>query len=113
MIIADECLNIVIIKTLKDNGWSVLSISEEYPGISDKEIIQLSIREQKIIITQDKGFGDLFFKEGLEPHGVILIRAMPDDIPSIAKIILNFINNNYEDVLSSFVVITPDKIRIR
>lgn len=58
MIIADECLNIVIINTLKNNGWNVLSISETYPGISDKEIVQLSIRQKNIIITQDKDFGD-------------------------------------------------------
>jgi len=43
-------------------------------GIKDKEVIQLSIDEGRIITTFDSDFGELIFKKSMSPIGVIYFR---------------------------------------
>lgn len=60
-IIADENIHRLVIRTLRDIGFDVLSIEEECTGIDDEEIIHRFSGEDTIIVTQDKDFGDLLF----------------------------------------------------
>ena len=60
-IIADENIHRLVISTLRDIGFDVLSIEEECTGIDDEEIIHRFSSEDTIIVTQDKDFGDLLF----------------------------------------------------
>ena len=53
MIIADENIDYGIIKAIRKINIEVLSISELYSGISDEEVIKLSINPPRIIITED------------------------------------------------------------
>jgi predicted nuclease of predicted toxin-antitoxin system len=41
-------------------------------GISDEEVIELSIRQNRIIITFDSDYGELVFKHGYKPKGVFI-----------------------------------------
>ena len=46
------------------------------PGIDDVQVLALARTERRLLITQDKGFGDLVFARGLPAsYGVILLRA--------------------------------------
>jgi len=43
----------------------VISVQEDRPGIEDPEVCDWANREGRVIITNDKGFGKLVFKERL------------------------------------------------
>ncbi len=57
----DENIPRSVYVSLKKSGYDVISISEEYRGISDKEIIKISREDNRIIVTLDKDFGYLVF----------------------------------------------------
>ena len=61
MIIADENIPLPIIETLVKTKIEMISIFDNYRGISDLEIIKLAQNPPKIILTEDKDFGDLVF----------------------------------------------------
>ncbi len=113
MIIADECLDNRIIAALQNNGFVVYPVYIHSPGLHDAAISQISVDENKIIITQDKDFGKLQFKGGTKHFGVILLRYHFTEIEAVTQLLVNFLNNNSAALANYFTVITPQKIRTR
>lgn len=44
------------------------------PGMPDPQLLEMSVREQRIILTADKDFGELVFQRMLPAVGVVLLR---------------------------------------
>lgn len=112
MIIADENIPVQLIEKLRSLKIETFSIYESSRGISDKEIIKLAQNPPRIILTEDKDFGDLVFAYNQDKVSVILLRYHFDDFILIQNNLINFILNNKID-LHSFIVITSKTIRIR
>lgn len=72
IIIADENIEHLLIEKLKQY-FQVISIYESYRGASDKYIAEIATRENAIILTEDKDFGDLVFIHNQAHLSVILI----------------------------------------
>ncbi len=62
MILAGENIFRGLITALRNNGYSVFSIFEELRGLSDISISKLSLNPPRIILTEDKDFGNLVFE---------------------------------------------------
>ena len=58
MILADENIDAHIIDYLRSKGIEVFSVRENYPGITDEQVIALSKDPPRIILTEDKDFGE-------------------------------------------------------
>ena len=56
--IADENIHFQIIKTLREAGFGVYSITEKASGITDKEVIETAVNKNSIILTEDSDFGE-------------------------------------------------------
>lgn len=70
----DENLGKVVAKFLQSLGHIAIRIREINPGIPDYEVLELSVSEKCILITSDRDYGELIFKEK-QPHtGVIYLR---------------------------------------
>lgn len=61
-IIADESVNYFFVLELRQRGYQVLSVAENYPSIDDEDILSASLNPPAIVITEDKDFGELVFK---------------------------------------------------
>lgn len=73
-LLIDENLPRILVERLTRRGDDVLWARERLRGAADEELIALAQREQRTIITQDKGFGDLVLRRG-HTIGVVLIRS--------------------------------------
>ena len=112
MLIADENIPLPIIEMLFKNGIDTVSIFENNRGISDIEIITMAQNPAKIILTEDKDFGDLIFAYKQNQVSVILLRYHYTDMEIISSILLRFLQNHII-IQHSFIVITTKNIRIR
>ena len=74
MLIADENIPLPIIEMLFKNDIDTVSIFENHRGISDIDIIKMAQNPAKIILTEDKDFGDLIFAYKQNQVSVILLR---------------------------------------
>ncbi|MBD0367365.1 MAG: DUF5615 family PIN-like protein [Flavisolibacter sp.] len=61
-LLADESVDKPIIDALRMAGFDVVYILEIAPEIDDGTILNLSNDEQRILLTQDKDFGELVFR---------------------------------------------------
>lgn len=74
-LLADENFPLDSVDLLQETGFNVLSVSRNYKGISDYKIIELANLERRLILTFDRDFGQLIFKEGFIPsEGVVYFR---------------------------------------
>lgn len=113
MIIADESLNKNLIIALREAGFSVLSIAEDFAGISDEEIAMKSLSPPRIIISEDKDFGELVYHYKVSVIGVIFLRYEPFEYDIIKTRLLAFLKDYENRISGKFTVITFNKTRIR
>ncbi|NWF51221.1 MAG: DUF5615 family PIN-like protein [Ignavibacteriaceae bacterium] len=111
--LADENIEDELVDLLRNNGYKVDYVLEMSPGVGDKEIILHANRSSSILITSDKDFGELVFRQRLIHNGVILIRLHGMPTEKKAEIVLNFVKDYGSKIQNSFSVITKSNIRIR
>lgn len=73
--LANENFPLPSISLIRSSGYDVKSIGEEMKGVTDSEVVALAQREDLIILTFDKDYGELIFRHGLSnPPAVIFFR---------------------------------------
>lgn len=112
-IIADENVHFRIVKELRNNGFHVISVLEDYQGFSDKDILQLALHEQAILLTEDKDFGEWVFAHKEKNTGVIFLRYKFNEVKDISKSLLGLLLKYGDGLYNKFAAITAHKIRIR
>ena len=113
MILADENIDAHIIDYLRSKGKEVYSVRENHPGIADEQVIALSKDPPRIILTEDKDFGEWVYAHNEKHISVILLRYQYQDRSLILNHLLMLIESRNEDLYSKFTTITAKKIRIR
>lgn len=111
--IADESVNKNLIIALREAGYKVLSIAEENAGMSDVNIVKQSLLPPRIIISEDKDFGELVYHHKVSVIGIIFLRYRPHEYEFIEERLFTFIAEHINHLHGKFVVITYNKTRIR
>ncbi|MBU1000138.1 DUF5615 family PIN-like protein [Patescibacteria group bacterium] len=86
--ITDENLGIQIPRFLKSLGYDVVSVIEIALSYPDIAILAIANRENRILLTTDKDFGELVFKERLAHSGIILLRLRDEYVENKKRVLL-------------------------
>ncbi len=98
---------------LRKYDTDIKAIAELYPGISDDQVMQYAISEERTILTHDSDYGELIFRFGHKPSaGVIYFRLFDFEPETPGKILLEMIGNNL-DFNKKLTVITETAVRQR
>ena len=111
--VADESVDKQIVERLRDDGHSVWYIAEMSPSISDDEVLQRANNGTAPLITSDKDFGELVFRQHLVSYGVVLIRLSGLSTELKTNVVSYSITNHENEIFGNFTVISPSRIRIR
>ena len=112
-LLADESIDLPIVESLRRDGHFVLYIAEMEPGIQDNEVLKQANKEKAILLTADKDFGELIYRQGLLSHGIILVRLKGLSPKLKGEIVSKAIQTHALKLRKIFAVITPSTIRIR
>lgn len=110
----DESVELKVADFLKDLDHNVAVISKDYPNaLADQEVLNIAKSKQRILITNDRDFGELIFKKKLPHAGVIYFKlglaATAEEKIKWLKIILT----SYKDSLTQFIVVRKNGIKVR
>jgi predicted nuclease of predicted toxin-antitoxin system len=111
--LCDECVDQPIVDALRVAGHEVSYVAEMSPGISDDEVLAIAAADSAVLVTVDKDFGDLVFRQGRAHHGVVLVRLHGIDPAEKARIALAALAEHVDDLAGAFTVIEKDRLRIR
>ena len=110
--LADENCDFAVVRSLRDAGHDVLAVAEIHRGASDEEVIDLAVSGRRILITEDKDFGQLVFAAARTNSGVIFVRFPISARNSLAATVLELVSIRAETLYSCFVVVEPGRIRV-
>ena len=111
--IIDVGVGRIIESWLQQQKFSVIGIRSLNPEMADTDIIELANKEDAIIITMDKDFGELVYHSEKAHAGVLLLRL--EDATGEEKVeVIRFIIDNFKDLLEhKFCVFKNGRLRIR
>lgn len=72
--LADESCDFAAVRGLRSHGHDVLAVGEFQQRSVDKDVMELALAENRVLLTEDKDFGWLAFVAHVNSPGVILIR---------------------------------------
>lgn len=110
---ADENVARPIVQWLRDSGHDVLYASEADPGIDDAVWLHRAEAESRLILTSDKDFGEIVFRDAQTSHGIILLRMDELKVPARIERLLAVWSVIQANPSGRFIVISANKIRVR
>ena len=112
--LADESCDFRVVRALRASGRDVAAIMEESPGAPDPEVFARALREQRVLLTEDKDFGQLAMAAGLgRDDGLLLIRCPEHARADLPASITELVASLGDRLLGAVVVWTPKRIRFR
>jgi predicted nuclease of predicted toxin-antitoxin system len=110
---ADECCDALLVAGLRRNGHDVWYVMESARGLDDVSILRQVAAEERVLVTEDKDFGELVVRLGLPAHGVVLLRIEPADSDAKLLRLREVLNENAARLAGSFTVVDRWKTRFR
>jgi len=112
--LADESCDYRVVSALRSAGHDVVAIVEQDRGAADQQVFARARREQRILLTEDKDFGQLAVAAEMGPAGgLILIRCPEEARGQLAQSISLLVEHEGERLHGSIVVWTPRRVRLR
>lgn len=110
-LIADENIPLEAVDLLKKGGIDIVTLPELLRGISDRSLLVTAKAKNRILVTFDRDFGQLVFKEKLETHGIMLLLFVPKSPQQIAKCIQHVLSTKVT-MTNMVVTVREDRIKV-
>jgi predicted nuclease of predicted toxin-antitoxin system len=113
ILVADEGVDAPIVEALRRDGHEVHYVAEMDPGLRDEEVLETAVRRRALLVTSDKGFGELVFLQHREVPGVLLMRLAGLGLATKARLVTQAVREHGAQLADAFSVLRADSIRIR
>ena len=111
--LADESCDFTVVRALRAAGYDVVAVAESFPSATDLHVLKLAVDEGRVLLAEDKDFGEWVFAHKEETYGVVLIRFPANMRPKLAEAVSLLVGEHGSDLLKSFTVLEPGRARIR
>ena len=112
--LANENIPLATVLRLLKEGLDVASTSLDAPSITDREVMQISIDENRTIITFDRDYGELIYKYGFRPSASVIYLRMQNYQPEEpAELLMKLLNNPNFEFAGLFTVADEKSVRQR
>jgi len=111
--IVDESTGAAVVQYLRSAGHDVLAVSDAMPQASDTDILSRASDEARIVITNDKDFGELVFRRGQTHCGVLLLRLRDESAANRVRVVSAVLERYGRRLADHFTVASDAGVRIR
>lgn len=111
--LADECVAAPLVAFLRTRGHDVLYVAEAAAGMSDSDVVALALHERRLLLTEDKDFGDLIFRRKRKVPGIILMRVALGNPARKTKRLAAAIERYGEGLFGCHTVVEEGRLRSR
>jgi len=107
--LVDESVGKKFADVLKNSGADVLFGGDAMPEVADEDILSFANKENRILITADKDFGELVFKLNMSIRGVIFLRTLTRDPEERFELVKNVLDK----AEGKFIIVKEGQVRVR
>lgn len=90
----------------------MIAVVETSPGARDAEVIRLAREQQRVLLTEDKDFGQLVHADAKGRAGVVLLRFPAAARRQAPAAVLDLAARIPDRLMVSFVVLEPGRARV-
>ena len=112
-LLADESVDRQIVERLRHDGHRVLYVAEMATGVSDEVVLMRANQQGAVLVTADKDFGELVYRQGRIHAGVLLLRLAGLAPTAKADVTSVVLRNRGPEIQDAFAVVSRRNIRIR
>jgi predicted nuclease of predicted toxin-antitoxin system len=109
--LVDECTGPAVARWLKEQGYEVFSVYDEARGIDDETVLRKAFAESWVLITNDKDFGNMVFRERRPHRGIVFLRLSDERARNKIETLRRLIEEYGDRLINRFVVVTEDQVR--
>jgi predicted nuclease of predicted toxin-antitoxin system len=109
----DESCDFAFVNALRDAGHDVLVVGQITPRADDSVVIRLALEQNRVLLTEDKDFGQLVFASGEQSSGVVLFRYPVAARDTVVRHFLEVVREKGEQLHQFFTVVEPGKVRFK
>ena len=111
--LADENVEGAVVRRLRHAGHDVFAVSEAAKRLSDTDVLRLSVRESRVLVTNDKDFAELVFLRRSAAVGIVLMRMPDATAVEKARRVLDVAHVQSDRLFGALIVVQPDAARRR
>jgi predicted nuclease of predicted toxin-antitoxin system len=109
--LVDECTGPAVARWLEQQDHDVFSVYDQARGIEDDKVIEVAQIEERVLITNDRGFGEKIFRERRPHHGVVFLRLANERAANKIRVLNQLIRQHSSALPHCFVVVTETRVR--
>lgn len=111
--LTDENIAKTVLQALRAAQYDVLDVKEQKLfGAPDKQLLNLAVKENRVIITHDKDFASILLKQ-TKHYGIILLRFKNQRPQRVADNLIAFLNSKQAPkTKNNLVIITETQVLI-
>jgi predicted nuclease of predicted toxin-antitoxin system len=109
--LADVNVEKGLVDHIRASGYDIKWIPDYDRQMSDDMLLEMAVREKRILITNDKDFGELVFRQ-TRLGGVILLRFKGQQVLDKIKVLRKLLEDHSSRVSGSLCILSNEKIRI-
>lgn len=110
--LADESCARPVVKALRESGHDVTAVAETARGATYEQVLETALNEGRVLITEDRDFGELVYARGKSSSGVILVRFHSRAHHAKPATVVDAVTKLGSKLQYSFTVIEPGRVRI-
>ena len=110
-LLADESVDMAIVRALRQAGHDVVAVAESHAGITDDEVTSLAADDERVLLTEDRDFGRLVYADQRDTAGVIYMRYPITVRDHFAVEIMRLVEQQQDRLRGAFVVAQPGRTR--
>lgn len=110
--LADESCDFGLVRALRGAGHDVHAVAELQPRATDEEVLALAVGAKRVLLTEDKDFGQLVYADERATAGVILLRFPSVARQGMAEAVVKLVGQRVKQGEGRFIVVQPGRIRL-
>jgi predicted nuclease of predicted toxin-antitoxin system len=110
--LADESCDFAVVRALRSAGHDVIAVAEIAPRADDASVAEMAAREGRVLLTEDKDFGQLVYAKGQRTGSVILVRFPAAHRAELPAHLVEWIAAHADRLGAAFVVFYPGRARV-
>jgi predicted nuclease of predicted toxin-antitoxin system len=109
--LADESCAGPVIRALREAGHDVVAVVEVAKGATDEQVLERALNDQRVLITEDRDFGELVHARSRSSAGVILVRFHSRARRAKPATVVEAVAKLGSRLRDAFTVVEPGRVR--
>lgn len=108
--LVDECTGPSVARWLREQGHDVFSVYEEARGADNDFLLAKAYAEGRILVTNDKDFGEKVVREFIPHKGVVILRLRDERTENKLKVMKQLLENYASELEGNLIIATDTSV---